>query len=662
MTITVDDTQVQRVVLAWSAADVERHAERESIVIPLTSEGFIAARRGCSGKVIDTASIMGATKDIAHVMLIQSQLVEEELVKLTKKEPWISSILRSLEMVLGHVLLWDKLIHSIWQMMDKVPFEIIPPLAFEQRSLLRDDDWKSFAARDSFWICVESLERRGHITLSFSERPRRPRYQKEFPRFLRRMISSVAGYLVNRMAGFLLCERSKERSSQRWPKTDLLLVGLIAGDAVHQAPLAQRLSARFGDAFLWLSCSKEEILRRGVVITPEEGSYFDAMDKHAAHWIPSDEVPKVVWKHPLFCRLTDAYACWSVAGIFSKTVQSLLSRSDWFDYFNNGHVKYIFSDLRLQYERWRRFLDAASPRVVCAFSLLGDMAFIRHWARRKAVPFVLLPHGVFPSIRWQYHVDGDYLGVFGRIVAEQVQASGISKAREVALCGSMQFGIKSPDPAKTSDSPKTSGQRSLLYIVTFSFCQFFPSSVGQRFKEFEELHRACRSVDAELVVREHPRGGRDWLRPFVEELETRFPGTIRLSKEPSLFKDFSSAGAVVASRFDGAVLNALLSEKIVVAYLSEDSWNSTLEILAKMGCLVRTQAELEHVLRIVLGNGKEASKIRHREQEFLEEYIEDPSGDPWARAQELIAKVLERARLSHGVFPRLWRSVPRAHP
>ena len=102
----------------------------------------------------------------------------------------------------------------------------------------------------------------------------------------------------------------------------------------------------------------------------------------------------------------------------------------------------------------------------------------------------------------------------------------------------------------------------------------------------------------------------------------------------------------MASEFDGAVLDTLLSGAIVIIYLAEHSWNSSLNILEKVGCFVRTENELERVLRAVLENGKEAGEIRRREQEFLKEYVEDPSGDPWVRAEELLAKVVERTHVA----------------
>jgi hypothetical protein len=52
-----------------------------------------------------------------------------------------------LEKTITFVLLWERIINGIRRIMDKVPFEIIPPLAFEQVSLLRKDDWHSIMAR-----------------------------------------------------------------------------------------------------------------------------------------------------------------------------------------------------------------------------------------------------------------------------------------------------------------------------------------------------------------------------------------------------------------------------------------------------------------------------------------------------------------------------------
>lgn len=449
----------------------------------------------------------------------------------------------------------------------------------------------------------------------------------------------MAGYCVTRMARLLFREMSKKERSQ-WPsKTELLLVGLQSTDALFQAPLAQRLSEFYGDAFVWLSYSRNEILK-DTPKNPEEVAVFDGTDNKKAYHITSDEVPAVVWRRAKLGRLADAYTSWTVAGIVSRTVKSSLSRSDWFDRMSED----VFCQSFQKYERWRRFLDAASPLVIGALSTINDMAFIRSWARRNGVPFVLFPHGVFQSVRSQFQVDGDYLGVFGKIPAKQVHESGIAEAREVALCGSMQFGAKQHNFLKNSDSSKVPDQRSLLYVTPCSTLPFFPHSLSQRFKEIETLHRACRSAGCELVVREHPRGGKDTVRPFVEELDRCFPGTIRVSEEPSLFKDFSSTAAVVTSNFDGAVLDALLSGKIVVAYLAEHSWNPSLDVLEKIGCFVRTEDELERVLCVVLENGKEIKEIRRREQEFLAKYIEEPGADPWARAEELLAKVLQRVQ------------------
>ena len=278
-------------------------------------------------------------------------------------------------------------------------------------------------------------------------------------------MSAIGGYFVIRMASFLLCGNSKAGCSQRPAKANLVLAGLQPTDALFQAPLAQRLSARYGDSFLWLIYSKQEIMRRAAVMTPEEEVVFDATGKKEAYCISSDQVPLVVWKHPIFARLADSYAYWKVAGVLSKTVQSSLSRSDWFDRMGNG----AFSNTLPRYERWRRFLDAASPKVIAALSNIATMAFVRAWAHRKRVPFVLFPHGVYPSIRCQYQVDGDYLGVFGRFPAQQIQVSGISKAREVALCGPMQFGAKRSNSSTQWATSLLASVRLQIHLRTLRF-------------------------------------------------------------------------------------------------------------------------------------------------------------------------------------------------
>ena len=284
---------------------------------------MLAATRSSSAKVIDTDSIMGAAEDMADVIQAAVVAVETELLKM-KNEPWMVGLgVYQLEREMRQVLLREKLMRGIRQVLDKDLFEIVPPLAFEQPSLLRKVGYDTMVMR-SFWVCLGSLERVGQIIVS-SPHSRKERYKKEYLRVLRRRVSSIGGYFVTRMASLLLCENSKEGCSQRRAKADLVLAGLQATDALFQAPLAQRLSTRYRDAFLWLTYSKQTIMRRALAIMPEEEAIFDAMGNKGAYCTISDQVPLVVWRHPIFARLADAYAYWKMAGILSGLHKSNLS-------------------------------------------------------------------------------------------------------------------------------------------------------------------------------------------------------------------------------------------------------------------------------------------------------------------------------------------------
>jgi len=644
------------IILAWSKEDVERGSNRESIVIPLAPGGYSAALSS-GNRIIDTHALIGKADERAGIIGASLRKTLADLIS-RRSEPWIAGCgPEKLNYATTLVLVWESLLMGIEREMGNDHFEIVPPQAFYKPSLLRGKGFDMLAMK-VFWICFRSYQikrARNHVSHA------KPRYPGKYLKQLAESISCTAGYVVDHCARIFLYEERKANPSRRkifrllrflvshgakvlspersvfntFPKIKILLAGTQWTDSFNQAPLAKCLHDRHDGSFLWLTLNLRTI-SGSTDITPEEKSLLEAINVRETHVLEWNMIPNVSWIHPLLARMSDTYTCRNLGRILSTNVPSTLTLGDWIDVIRECGV----SGLREKYERRSRLLNALSPRVVAGLSTLGDMAFIRSWARENNVPFVLFPHGIFPVISQQYHVDGDFLGAFGKIMADQITSSGISRAREVAVCGSMQFGSILNRTLKSRKEPVSQVYEAFLYLPGHGLLPFFPASMKQRYREIHAIHSACMHVGKKLIVREHPRGGKKELDPFVDELFKTHPGTITTSSEPSLIHDLSSAQAVITSVFDGATIQALLHGKIVVAYIEEACWNTSLELFTKLGCLVRNPEDLTRVLRIIVQNDRDAQDIYRRQRLFLDDFFEGLEGDPWMPAQELIEKAL----------------------
>ncbi len=647
-----------RVILAWSKEDVEREQAKKCIVVPLATGGYLASES--SGRtVLDTEAVLGKAPELWN--LVGSSL-RKTLADLTNRDasPWMGGCPpEKLTYAIHLVIVWQSLLKGIEREMGTTPYEIVPPMAFHDPSHLRDRSFDTLAMK-IFWICFRS---HGTIGREPSIEPSKIRHAGKHLRKLPELCTHATGCILNRLAPIFLYEEMKMDPTRprifrlleflmihactilslrqsvfsSYPRITLLLAGTQYTDSFHQAPLAKRLYRRYGKAFLWLTLNIRNLIESADV-TPEEKSHIEAMNEQESPHLAWDTAPNVSWVHPALARVSDTHVLGSIARILSEAVPSSLSRTEWVNVLRECGI----AGLREKYERRSRLLSALSPRAIVGLSTLTDMAFIRSWARRNSVPFVLFPHGVFPVVSQQYHVDGDYLGVFGKIMADQVAASGLSRAREVARCGSMQFGSSVPtSPFGDSGKPQAREHESFLYIPGHALLPFFPVSMNQRWREIRAIHAACMHVGRKLVVREHPRGGKKELAPFIDELKRTHPGTIDMSRDPSLLGDISSAQAVIASIFDGATLNALLYRRIVVAYIEKGQWNSSIHLFEKLGCFARNPEDLREILRAIVQGGDEAQDIYTRQQRFLDEYFEGLGDDPWKRADAFIEKVLQ---------------------
>jgi hypothetical protein len=117
-----------------------------------------------------------------------------------------------------------------------------------------------------------------------------------------------------------------------------------------------------------------------------------------------------------------------------------------------------------------------------------------------------------------------------------------------------------------------------------------------------------------------------------------------LSSEPSIKRDFESAEFVMASGFDGAVLDALLDSRLVISYVPEGVKpsidNKPFETMGVMACGYEALKEL---FSAVVGNPGRVAELRRAQSRFLRDYIAGSEGGPWDGALDLIAEALQDA-------------------
>jgi len=156
-----------------------------------------------------------------------------------------------------------------------------------------------------------------------------------------------------------------------------------------------------------------------------------------------------------------------------------------------------------------------------------------------------------------------------------------------------------------------------------------------------DIHRVCCEFDKILRIRPHPRNPSSFLVPYVHALRDRRPETIVLSSEPSITRDFDSAEFVIASGFDGAVLDALLDNRLVISYVPEGVKPSIdNKPFATMGVMACGYEAFKDLFSAVVGNPSRVAELRRAQGRFLRDYIGGSERNPWDGALDLIAEAL----------------------
>jgi hypothetical protein len=619
-----------RVALIWSEEDLAGLDDSVTAVVPLSPRGFVACEEQRRHRVLQAEEFLGDSRPLNDEMYASLRELETAICK--SSAPWQRSF-SGLEMVsrLGMFFLWDRLLESLPARFGVSSVEVIPPLLFRQADKLDPSAWDFRMAR-SLMLCVRAHARTGRISLGdpSSGHPSAPTGSRagsplrlHLKAWLGKAVAVCAPVLMRSPAGSGL-------PGGRNPRVDILLAGVQLGDGAHQAPLARRLHERYGERFRWLSM----VRRRGDSgLVPEEIRLLDAATDLERYWDNSDEVPRLHWIHRRLGWMAEHAVAWHWAGILGRTLKIRMTREDWYEWVQLGEYKGVFGT----YQRWHRYLEQASPRLIIAFSRFQDMAHIAEWSAEKGIPLVLLPHGViFPS--GFRHQTGDYIGTFGRTMKQQFVDTGC-RGERVGLCGALYFAHPERKPAEPR-RPRGEGRPVFLLPGTFTTLPFFPSSLRARCRQIETLCQAAAENGATLRIREHPRGGRGYLRPYSEAFAKRSPGAVDYSTEPSLLVDLEDCVAVLTTHFDGAALTAMLAGVLVISYVGPDDHEPTVALLEQVGTLARDEQTLGRLIRSFLNGGEELHTLQTRQEAFLGEYVSNVEGDPWAGAEQLVAQAV----------------------
>lgn len=602
-------------------------------MVPVGADAFVAATSCTKCTVVNVEAVLGRQSELETSFYAAIQGAERKFMGL--EEPWLRSFIgMEFHTSVIHVLAWDRLL-GLLRSRTHGAFELHPPAAFCVDGSLRKWGW-DYRTKRAFWLCVDAMERKGLIRVVTPCKACRYRSVRLYAGYAKAVVASLLGWLVLHKPVLFQRREVRSRSCCEDRKTTVLLAGIQHGDAVHQAPFAERLYAKFGDGFAWLS-----FLRPAEAgMTPDEMALLTSCPNRQHYWINADSQPRVAWINSFVFGCVRDYCAIRITRVLTSCFETSLSRSDWRRWYCQSECAELVSE----YNTWAQCLDRLSPTVIVGFSTIQGMAFVRAWSKVRRVPFLLLPHGIVTRLFTHVVVDGDDVGVYGAGMAEQVARSGLSLPERIEVCGSLQFGAKRARlSSPMSIAEASSFPRSALYLVGFG-TPLFPATPGMRFREIEGVHRACLQSGYRLVVREHPRGGKDEYKPFVLELNRRVPNSVTISEEPALSNDLSRASVVVASEYDGAFVDALMSNSYVIGYASvERQQDEAVTQFSQLGSLARTPADLERLMRLA-EDKVYGQAMKDRRQEFLARLMGDDLSNPWSRAEMMVDRVVNEAR------------------
>ncbi len=617
----------QRIVLVWTEADLAPWREGD-YAVPLTAQAYVAIRHLDESRVLDAGDCIGEPD------LVDGQATEllnglHETLK-SSRFPWFEAYANVIfETKAFQLIAWLVLVRSLQARFKPAAVEIQPPKVFS------DENWSNdmfiyHLVRESFHVARQVLEREGvHFTTAREKIPWRPlRSKPPVKSILARTVACALPFGFPRLSDGDAVTRSLLPNEP----VDVLLVGQQFGDAFHSAPLAKRLKQRFGKRFLWLGMRPAPSSN----MTTEEIALISDLDFEHLRFLDSASVLSTS-EEGTRSALLDVGSIWRIAGLLSGQSNLGVKRDEWFDFLSGSHLE----GLAARYAGWSKLLDALRPKVVVGLSALQDMALIRAWTRRNKVPFVCFMHGAFYALKYSFDVDADYIGVFGKMLAEQLKQSGLPQPLRVVPCGAMQFADKAISFQKFEREGEEPISNTVLFLGFFDSLPFCPWSPADAWRMLSDVHKVCGENGKVLRVRPHPRFPASIWAPFVEELERQVPESIMISSEPSLSLDLAKADFVIGSGFDGAVLDALFARKLVVSYLPEGVEHiDHSRPLTAMGGMAHSLIELRDLFSDIRSKGKRTTGLRVSQKKFLEEYVENPGDDPWEKALDLIEDAL----------------------
>jgi hypothetical protein len=625
--------KTQRVILAWSETDL-CDWRKGDWVVPLTAEAHVAASDMAGNDVVDVHSALSKAVTVNAIRVVND--LHERLK--TSDYPWLEAYANVIFSIkIFQLLAWSTHLLALQEGFYPLRLQIQRPQAFAQRGLWEDTFIYGLAQR-SFALACESLETAG-VRFTGAKPVIESRAQRLCRTFLGRSVGRVASKV---MRSYPLTSRGKNGESKRvmssTQESDVILVSQQYTDASHAGPLASHLAKRFGERFLWIGIRPQPAAN----LTREEMDLTAHLDFEQLRFVDSAPLFSGPAKATTIrSLLLDLGGAWHVGNLLAEDNTLGIGRNQWFEFLMDPDLR----GFATRYEVWDRTLAALNPKVVVGLSTLQDMALVRAWARRRAVPFVNFMHGV-SAMNSSYHVDADYLGVFGSILADQVKNSDLPHPRSVVACGAMQFADKLTSTRESSSNGNSSPcGNNVLFLGAFEWLPFCPWSPADMWRMLRDIHQVCKEFGKILRVRPHPRYPAAFWAPYVHALNRQHPQTTVLSSESSISRDVGMADFVVASTFDGGVLDAMMIGKVVISYLPEGVEHTDgSRLLEDVGAVAHNIEELKALFAMLVTKSNQTTDLQLQQTRFLQQYIGAPEGDHWAGALNLIEDALHEKR------------------
>src|SRR5215471_1859043 len=150
---------VQRVILAWSEADVDRWRQGD-LIVPLTAEAHVALRRIPAPGLTDPRTCLGGTTEIIDTATRLINTLHERLK--SSRCPWLEAYANVIfHMKVFQLIVWLRLVRGLRAKVHPLTLEVCPPVTFSS-----DSDVYLLAQR-SFAVARDILRQEG---VCFSDR------------------------------------------------------------------------------------------------------------------------------------------------------------------------------------------------------------------------------------------------------------------------------------------------------------------------------------------------------------------------------------------------------------------------------------------------------------------------------------------------------------